>query len=475
MIQEGSSISSSQVAPGSRFTVQSTLTSNQNLNGLNVLHKLVRYTGGYSDILNYNSSGTSLVAGQARIVSRAMDVPANLTPGQYHVTVAVFSQDWQTLYQRDLGAITVVASGPTPTPTPVRSPTPEATPTPAPAGINSSRMLVSGHSLLWEPIGRNLSLVAPSLGKSYRFNQQILGGSTIKQRTRGSSPANSTQFAGYSQGFNRDWSQGLNLINEVRNPETIGGDRYDTLVVTERHDSMNVVLYEDTVRYLRHYHELVHTANSSARTFFYEPWLSHKNDKLSEWFAYEDQATVLWQCVSARVNHSLAAEGRSDRIQNIPTARALTALVRQATEGSVAGVTGVNREDTLNRLFTDDVHLTELGSYYVSLVTYAAVYGSSPSNAARPTGITASQATSLQSIAQSFMSQYRATHAPKTLAQCQTQVADVCNAFWNFDWAYANNPGQISGCRQSVTQSNQNNPFYYNATTDHNFWFPAAP
>ncbi len=362
------------------------------------------------------------------------------------------------------------STNPTPTPAPGATPTPTATPE---VSRTSARVFISGHSLLWEPVGPNLVAIAASKGGSAKFNQQIMSGSTILQRSRGNSTEGSTQYAGYSTGFNRDWSTGLNIVNELNNPQTLGGDIYDTLILTERHDMLGSLQWQNTVKYLRHYHERMIQGNPQAQTYFYEAWLSHKRTKIPEWITYERQTSLAWNCVAVRINHSLAAEGRSDRIKSLPAGAALAELVHRATTSNVNGITGGTLDETLDRLFTDDVHLTPLAFYYVSLVTYAVVYSQSPIGAAYPNGVTAAQAASLQAIAQDYVSNYRNSFATRTLAQCQASMPDYCSTYWNFDWAYSNNPGQIPSCRAWLMQQDSGNPFYYNATNDASYWLLA--
>ena len=72
---------------------------------------------------------------------------------------------------------------------------------------------------------------------------------------------------------------------------------------------------------------------------------------------------------------------------------ALAELVERATQGhGVAGVTGSTVRNTVNRIVNDDVHLTRLGSYYMALVSYAAIYRRSPEGAWAPEDVTDEQA-----------------------------------------------------------------------------------
>lgn len=320
--------------------------------------------------------------------------------------------------------------------------------------------------------------ITASLGKSFKYNRQGIGGSSIRQRTRGNSSESTSQFEGYALGMNRGWSTGLDIVEELRDPQTLDGDLYDTLIVTERHDSIHSFTGEKTSRYLRHYHERLRAGNPAGQTYFYESWLSIKDEEVQAWFDYEDEAAKIWDCAVARVNHSLAAEGRTDRIRNLPAARALTHLVRKALAENVPGVTQSTTRLTLDVLFTDDVHLTAVGHYYMALVVYAYVYRTSPVGAAYAAPVTAAQAAALQNIAWEYIGNHLATHQPRTLAQCRAPalINAVCTAFWNYDWPWANDPSRIPSCISGLDPAAPSSPLYYDAATDAGFWFgPPAP
>jgi hypothetical protein len=164
------------------------------------------------------------------------------------------------------------------------------------------------------------------------------------------------------------------------------------------------------------------------------------------------------------------AVGRADRVVYLPAGPALAELVDRATRaGGVAGVTGATVRETVDRLFTDDVHLTQLGVYYMALVNYASVYRRSPAGAWAPAGVSATQASSLQSIAWQFVSNHYNTYSQPELAQCRSAMRDsVCSAFWNF----MGRPDQVAGCVNFFSATTQSNPFNHNPATDSTYWLP---
>jgi hypothetical protein len=362
-------------------------------------------------------------------------------------------------------------ASPAPAGSPAAAPTPAAAPAPAAWGTEKSqaRVFISGHSLTDNPLGDHLVAIGNSLGGSNaaKYNEQIELGSPIRYRTEAQAG-----FAGYSRGKNRSGS-GMNVINELRNPATLGGDRYDTLVIAENHNLLEMLQWEHTVRHLRHFHERLLAGNAQGRTYFYETWKDIYNKGApGAWIAHERAASGAWQCIATRVNHALAAEGRNDRITPLPVGAALADLVERATQGNVAGITGANATETVNRLFSDDVHLTTTGMYYAALVTYAAVYQRSPVGASVPSGVSSTAADSLQAQAWSYVSNFYANYQPPSLDSCRAQVAQTfCATYWN----YRGQGGNTGSCTSFFSATNANNPLYFDAAANAGYWYPAPP
>ena len=335
---------------------------------------------------------------------------------------------------------------------------------------SSARLFFSGHSLTDNPLPDYVASIAQSLSTQVWWNQQMMLGSPIRVRTRGND-SNATAFPGYSMGKNRSGS-GMNVVSELRQPQTISGQRYDTLILTERHDIVNTLMWENTVAYARHYHERLIEGNPQANTYLYHSWLGvpDKNNP-TNWIAYERTVAPAWQCIATRINQSIRLAGRSDQMVYLPAGLALASLVEQATQGSgVAGVTGATIRQTMDRIFSDDVHLTSLGAYYMALVNYASVYRRSPVGAWAPVGVTAAQAQSLQAVAWQAVASHYGTFSPPDLAQCRVVMRDsICPAFF----AFTNRTDSGNTCANTFSASTRSNPFYFSESTDAGYWLQA--
>lgn len=351
---------------------------------------------------------------------------------------------------------------------------------------DSTNTFISGHSLTDQPMPDFLAQVAESLDTPLRWNRQYVVGSTLKQRTRGID-AEGTKWAGYLRGANRQ-GDGINVLNELRQPTTIGGARYDTLLITEQNGLLWSLFKNDSVRYLRHFHDRFIEGNPQGQTYFFEPWngLESKDDP-RRWIDFERAATPVWQCIATRVNTSLAAEGRTDRIASMPGSWMMAALVERATQGAgLPGVSGASVRETLDRLFSDDVHLTRLGSYYLALVTYATLNGRPPLGAWAPEGVNAGQAKALQKFAWDALAEYRANNRLVDLASCRKILTDgFIGQYWRYsrDITPAQEQSKLRGywrmMRNSlsdhlqVRRNDASNPLHFDAATDKDYWFPA--
>ncbi len=330
---------------------------------------------------------------------------------------------------------------------------------PADAGtpLNRARVLFSGHSLSDNPLADHFHAIAQSRGKDNNWQQQIGIGSPLRMRTWGNG-----NWAGYSTGKNRS-GQNMNILNEVANPQTIGaGERYTHLVVTDRHDIPEVLRWENTVGYLRHFHDRMASANSAAHTYFYHTWLELNTSNPQPWIDYEKQAIGAWECAASKVNLTLEAASRPDRVTVLPGGLALVHLVEAVMANQVPGITGTTQQK-LARIFSDNVHLTNLGMYYMAAVQYAAVYRSSPVGAPTPSGLEAATVTDLQNRAWTFVTNYYAqpNAGTRTMADCRSLMQGVCQGFWTL----RGNTGNIGSCQNTfsnATPSQTNrNPFVW--------------
>lgn len=369
--------------------------------------------------------------------------------------------------------------------------TPTATPADAAkAAIAPRRMLISGHSLTDQPLPDFLAAIAKHQGLAWDWQRQYIVGSSILDRSaglRGTAP-----WSGYRSGANREGKE-LDLLQELR---TAGAspEPYSTLLITEQNGVLGGLVWNDTVRHLRHFHDRFIDANPRGTTWFYESWLGiDDKGNPGRWIAYERAASPVWRCVATRINRSLEAEGRADRIVALPAGRALAHLIERTTQApGAAGLSGgpldtpEARRAVVDRFVADDVHLTPLGSYYIALVTSAALTGASSASNWAPAEVDATTAAALQREATAFVEAWRREAPPEDLAACRRHLQrDFIRIYWSYvrDKEWVAEQGKMRASLRWLTQvvqwqwrvarDNAANPFHFDAAADKSYWLPA--
>jgi hypothetical protein len=243
-------------------------------------------------------------------------------------------------------------------------------------------------------------------------------------------------LAGYRFGMNRG-GNGLDVLDEFRTPRTVAASRYDILLITEQHGALGNLMWNDTVRALRSYHDRFMEINSRGQSFFFEPWLNvDQLDDPRRWIEFTRRESRVWGCVTSTINASLDAQGRSDRIINIPAGVAIAELLERAvSKPGVPGLTADDVSQTVRRLFSDDVHLTEVGVYYTALVTHGAIFRSQSgaSDLQLPGGVTPALSRRLAEIAWDVVSSYYNPYRPIPVEACLEIVGgEFSSEYWRY-------------------------------------------
>lgn len=230
------------------------------------------------------------------------------------------------------------------------------------------RLFISGHSLTDRPMPDMVAAMAEHAGFQMEWNRQHIGGSTIRMRTAGEDA--NAPGSGYRAGEDRDGGA-VDVLAAAAD--------YDIFVITERHRVLDVLLREGALRHLRDFVSRVSSANPNATTYFYAPWADVSDlGKPGAWIEYERRASPIWHCIVERANE--LDEGMRP-ISFIPASEALAELIAALNQNGgsqaedEAGFSGLSPGEISALLFTDKVHLTDLGVYYVALITYGIVFG----------------------------------------------------------------------------------------------------
>lgn len=275
-------------------------------------------------------------------------------------------------------------------------------------------VFISGHSLIDHPFPDYLEALAGGEGNQLKWSMQNLVGSSLQTRAQDMSRAATDR-------------NGLPTSAADEKSTKDGAAPYDTLILTEVHTLLESLMWNDTVGNAVDYVTRFTESNPAARVYLYTSWLNVGDmDDPRRWIAYERAAAKAWQCTASRISQNLAASGNARQVQIIPAAEALAALVEQVVSGNSPAF-GAAPRTAMRQLFIDDVHLTELGVYYVALVSYAVLHGGVPETPWAP-GIDADKARALQDSARHFMagwSQPRAMTSPECSDYLAGQFAPI--------------------------------------------------
>ena len=210
-----------------------------------------------------------------------------------------------------------------------------------------------GHSLVNQDMPAMLAQLA---GDGHRYEFQIGWGTTLKAHW-GDKPV-----------------RGLDIENAParhRNArEAVASGEYDAIVLTEMVEIRDALNHHDSVQYLTSFAEEAMTSRDDVRLYLYETW--HRLDDPEGWRKRLDlDWSRYWE--GALLEPVLKRLPEGARIYIIPAGRALAALSRELElRGSVGGVSSTSD------IFQDQIHLNDLGNYFVAVVHFAVLYGRSP-------------------------------------------------------------------------------------------------
>ncbi|WAJ31101.1 hypothetical protein [Antarcticirhabdus aurantiaca] len=250
----------------------------------------------------------------------------------------------------------------------------------APVLADARTLFVSGHSLT-APLPPLLQDLARGSGRTLSVEAHLADGSSIRQRL-------------------------------AAGPAAIPPPGTDVLLVTERHWILDTMSREGTVNELRTLDQRFRADNPTGETFFYVPWSTLADTSApDDWIRHERMVAPLWACLARRASDSPAARPGSRQIHLVPASLALADLAEALNRrpDDFPGFAEMTPREVGAALFSDDVHLTPLGGYFVAVVTSATIFGDVPANAPVPAGLDAARAESLRDFAMRFVAAWRET------------------------------------------------------------------
>jgi hypothetical protein len=217
-----------------------------------------------------------------------------------------------------------------------------------------------GHSL----VNRDMpAMLAQLAGEGHRYESQLGWGATLKSHW-GDAPVNGFEVENAHPRYRDAW-------------EAVASGDYDAIVLTEMVEIRDALRYFDSPRYLALFAAEAWRARPDTRIYLYETW--HRLDDPEGWLERLDaDLPRYWE--GALLRPALGRLPDDARIHLIPAGQALAALVREIEArggvGNVRDRTGLFARTGEGGV--DQIHLNDLGNYFVALVHYAVLYHRSP-------------------------------------------------------------------------------------------------
>lgn len=231
---------------------------------------------------------------------------------------------------------------------------------PLPPPENPLSVYFIGHSL----VGRDMpAMLAQLAGEGYRYDSQLGWGTTLKAH------------------WGDDKINGFEAENDHPRfrpgHEAVKSGDYDAIVLTEMVEIRDALKYFDSPRYLANWAQEAIAARPDVRLYLYETW--HQVDH-AEGFLERLDGDYEQSWLAGVLRPALGELPEDKRIHLIPAGQAMAALVRAVD--ARGGVGNLHQRTDLFAMTPDgkpdNIHLSDLGSYFVALVHYAVLYQKSP-------------------------------------------------------------------------------------------------
>ena len=224
---------------------------------------------------------------------------------------------------------------------------------PLPRPEKPLRVFHLGHSLVGRDMPAMLAQLAP---EGHRYESQLGWGTTLKAHWEPGETINGFQTENNHARY-----------RDVR--EALQSGDYDVLVVTEMIGLREAIRYFRSWDYVGRWAGLAEDGNPEVRVYLYETW--HPLDDPEGWLERLDiDLARYWEGEILR--RTLGARAGKRPIYLIPAGQVMARAVRAIEAGEVPGL--ASRQD----LFSDQIHLNDLGAYLVALTHYAVLYQRSP-------------------------------------------------------------------------------------------------
>ncbi|QTD51163.1 PKD domain-containing protein [Sulfidibacter corallicola] len=218
-----------------------------------------------------------------------------------------------------------------------------------PTPINDASPLFIGHSLINHDMPQMFGQIAADAGVAEKHATQVNNGAPLKYN--------------WTYRHEADWTFPYPPVHFAG--DILPSGEWDVLVMTEGIPLETNITWNETPVYAGLFTDLARQYNAGTRSYIYETW--HSRDE-ANWLDRITTDLALWEGIIDDVN---ATRGEHAMFL-IPAGQALRQLVLRVESGQVPGLN--NRA----QLFVDDIHLNDMGNYFVACVMFATIYRQSP-------------------------------------------------------------------------------------------------
>jgi hypothetical protein len=152
------------------------------------------------------------------------------------------------------------------------------------------------------------------------------------------------------------------------------------LILTEALPLRNHTEWSETDVYGQAFARLAFSANPDAQVYVQETWHDLQSGTGVEvafdsgadvpWRMRLEQDLPVWEDIVAKI--AAGNPAHADQVHLIPAGQAMARLYDEIAAGQIEGLTDIST------LFADDIHLGDVGHYFVSMVQYATLTGADP-------------------------------------------------------------------------------------------------
>jgi hypothetical protein len=179
---------------------------------------------------------------------------------------------------------------------------------------------------------------------------------------------------------------------------------YDTLVLTERVPLSGTMPWHNSPEQALLWFSNAWTNGNQGRgaeTILYATWVDvpsgpdfdNSESDTEDHIPFRERLPLemaRWETIQSYVNENRPA--RSPPMRMIPGPTLMAAIYDAIAAGNAPGLTNISD------LFTDDIHLNDLGNYYIALAHFAVIYGRDPRGMQNLSGVTPDQARFMQDL-----------------------------------------------------------------------------